>query len=205
MASATGRGTAADGRWECGVVIFHKTIFEGASLIDMERHEDARGAFGRLFCAEEFRAQGLPDTFVQQNLSVSVRRGTIRGMHYQLEPHGEAKLVRCIRGAIADIILDLRPESPTYMRWASFTLSADNLKQLLVPSGFAHGFQTLADDTEVSYLVSHPYTPAAEQGVRWNDPAAAIEWPIAPTERTDKDRNWPDLDLVQPQAQQFSG
>ncbi|MFU8897581.1 MAG: dTDP-4-dehydrorhamnose 3,5-epimerase [Roseinatronobacter sp.] len=174
-------------------MIFHKTIFEGASLIDIERHTDARGGFGRTFCAEEFRAQGLPDSFVQQNLSVSTRRGTLRGLHYQVAPHGEAKLVRCIRGAIVDVILDLRRGSPTFMKWAHFTLTADNLKQLLVPSGFAHGFQTLEDDTEVSYLVSHPYTPEAERGVRWNDPAAAIEWPLDPTEISDKDRNWPDL------------
>jgi dTDP-4-dehydrorhamnose 3,5-epimerase len=162
-------------------VIFRNTIFEGAKLIDVERHADARGMFGRLFCAEEFHAQGLPDTFVQQNISVSARRGTLRGMHYQVAPHAEAKLVRCTRGAIIDVILDLRPESPTFMQWAGFELTAENLTQLLVPKGFAHGFQTLADDTEVNYLVSHPYTPAAERGVRWDDPkdeAAPRHWRI---------------------------
>ncbi|ATX65658.1 dTDP-4-dehydrorhamnose 3,5-epimerase [Roseinatronobacter bogoriensis] len=176
-------------------MIFRNTIFEGAKLIDVERHADARGMFGRVFCAEEFRAQGLPDTFVQQNISVSARRGTLRGMHYQVAPHAEAKLVRCTRGAIIDVILDLRPESSTFMQWAGFELTAENLTQLLVPQGFAHGFQTLADDTEVNYLVSYPYTPAAERGVRWDDPVAAISWPMVPTEMSDKDRNWPDLDV----------
>ncbi len=177
-------------------MIFRPTIFEGASLIEMEQHKDARGFFGRLFCAESFREQGLPDTFVQQNLSVSSRRGTLRGMHYQTEPHAEAKLVRCVRGAIVDVIVDLRPGSRTFLHWASFTLSAENLTQLLVPTGFAHGFQTLRDDTEVSYLVSHRYTPAAEGGLRWNDPAIGIEWPLEPTEMSDKDRNWPDFEPV---------
>jgi dTDP-4-dehydrorhamnose 3,5-epimerase len=173
-------------------VNFRQTIFDGATLIDMQQQKDDRGFFGRLFCAESFRAQGLPDVFVQQNLSVSVRKGTLRGMHYQAEPHGEAKLVRCIRGAIVDVIVDLRPGSRTFLQWDSFTLTAENLTQLLVPAGFAHGFQTLTDETEVSYLVSHPYTPSAERGLRWNDPAIGIAWPLEPTEMSDKDRNWPD-------------
>ncbi len=174
-------------------MIFHQTLFDTARLIELDRRGDARGFFGRLYCADEFAAQGLPTGFVQQNVSVSAKRGTLRGMHYQTAPNGEAKLVRCVRGAIVDIIVDLRPDAPTYRRWASFALSAENMTQLLVPVGFAHGFQTLANDTEVTYLVSHAYTPAAERGLRWNDPAIGIEWPLPPSEMSEKDQTWPDF------------
>jgi len=174
-------------------MIFHDTIFDCASLIDIERHGDSRGFFGRLFCADEFARQGLPTVFVQQNMSVSAKCGTLRGLHFQKEPHREAKLVRCVRGAIFDVIIDLRPHSATFRCWAGYTLNETNLTQLLVPAGFAHGFQTLVEDTEVGYLVSHPYTPYAERGIRWDDPAFGIEWPMVPTELSDKDRNWPDF------------
>jgi dTDP-4-dehydrorhamnose 3,5-epimerase len=174
-------------------VIFRDTDLHGAKLINAQRHGDARGYFGRLYCVEEFRAQGLPHTFVQQNISVSTWRGTLQGLHYQIEPHAEAKLVRCIRGAIVDVIVDLRPDSPTFMQWADFTLTAENQTQLLVPEGFAHGFQTLADDTEVTYLVSHPHTPSAQRGIRWDDPMLAIEWPLPPSQISETDQNWPDF------------
>jgi dTDP-4-dehydrorhamnose 3,5-epimerase len=188
----SGAGTGARGRGG-SIVIFTRTKIEGACLIDVERHGDVRGFFGRLFCADSFREQGLPDSFVQQNLSVSARRGTVRGLHYQLAPHGEAKLVRCSRGALVDVVVDLRPDSPSYLEWASFTLTAESLTQLLVPAGCAHGFQTLQNDTEISYLVSHRYTPEAERGLRWNDPAFGIEWPLVPSDMSPKDRNWPDF------------
>ncbi|MDP2087033.1 MAG: dTDP-4-dehydrorhamnose 3,5-epimerase [Gemmobacter sp.] len=173
----------------------HATEFAGASLIEPKKLGDERGYFSRIFCAEEFLRHGLPATFVQQNVSVSKKRGTLRGMHYQIAPHAEAKLVRCIRGEIVDVIIDLRPQSPTFLKWAAFHLSAQNMLQLLVPAGFAHGFQTCTDDTEVGYLVTQAYCPAAERGVRWNDPLIGITWPLEPSEMSHKDRNWPDLDL----------
>ena len=162
-------------------------------LIDLERRGDDRGFFARTFCADEFAAQGLPTEFVQQNTSYSANKGTLRGMHFQTAPHGEDKLIRCLRGAIVDIIIDLRPDSPTYKKWEAFELDDVNKRQLLVPKGFGHGFQTVSDHVEVTYLVSAKYTPSAEGGVRWNDPAFGITWPLAPTDMSDKDRNWPDF------------
>jgi dTDP-4-dehydrorhamnose 3,5-epimerase len=179
-------------------MIFRETMFDTARLVLPEPRGDERGFFARLFCAAEFGRAGLPTEFVQQNVSLSVRRGTLRGLHYQAPPHGEAKLVRCLRGAIVDVIVDLRPASPTFRRWEAFDLSAENMAQLLVPVGFAHGFQTLQDATEVSYLVSHPYVPAAERGLRWDDPAIGIDWPMEPVEISEKDRTWPDLRVADP-------
>lgn len=172
---------------------FRSPPLAGARLVLPEPRRDARGWFARLFCAEEFAREGLPTTFVQQNVSLSHRAGTLRGLHYQAAPHGEAKLVRCLRGAVFDVIVDLRPDSDTYLRWAGFDLTEDNLAQLLVPAGFAHGFQTLSEDSVVSYLVTHPYTPSAERGLRWDDPAIGIDWPRDVAEISDKDRTWPDL------------
>lgn len=172
---------------------FHPTTLKDAMLVELERRGDDRGFFARAFCADEFAAQGLPTDFVQQNVSYSAARGTLRGMHFQKAPHAEDKLIRCPRGAIVDIILDLRPASPTFGRWEAFELNEDNKHQLLVPKGFAHGFQTVSDHVEVTYLVSHRYTASAESGVRWNDPQFAITWPLAPTEMSDRDRNWPDF------------
>ncbi|MBA4339504.1 MAG: dTDP-4-dehydrorhamnose 3,5-epimerase [Hyphomonas sp.] len=172
---------------------FHPTTLKDAVLIDLERRGDDRGFFARTFCADEFAANGLPTEFVQQNMSYSATKGTIRGMHFQRAPHAEDKLIRCLRGAIVDIILDLRPDSPTYKRWEAFVLNEENKRQLLVPKGFAHGFQTVSDHVEVTYLVSSRYNGAAEGGVRWNDPAFGITWPLAPTEMSDKDKKWADF------------
>ncbi|WP_291197249.1 dTDP-4-dehydrorhamnose 3,5-epimerase [Hyphomonas sp.] len=172
---------------------FHPTTLKDAVLIELERRGDDRGFFARTFCADEFAANGLPTEFVQQNMSYSATKGTIRGMHFQRAPHAEDKLIRCLRGAIVDIILDLRPDSPTYKRWEAFELNEENKRQLLVPKGFAHGFQTVSDHVEVTYLVSSRYNGAAEGGVRWNDPAFGITWPLAPTEMSDKDKKWADF------------
>ena len=172
-------------------MIFHQTKLKDATLVELQRRGDDRGFFARTFCADEFAAAGLPTGFVQQNTSYSALKGTLRGMHFQRAPHGEDKLIRCLRGAIVDIIIDMRPDSPTYKNWQAFDLNEDNKHQLLVPKGFAHGFQTLTDHVEVTYLVSHRYTPNAEGGIRWNDPAFGIDWPLEPTEMSDKDKDWP--------------
>lgn len=173
-------------------MIFTKTELPGATLVDVERREDARGYFARTYCEREFEANGLPTRMVQTNLSLTRRAGTLRGMHYQLAPHAEDKLVRCVRGAIWDAIVDIRPESPTYCRWLGVELSESNARMLLVPKGFAHGFVTLTDDAAVSYQVSAFYAPAAERGLRHDDPAFAIEWPVPVSDLSDKDRSWPD-------------
>jgi dTDP-4-dehydrorhamnose 3,5-epimerase len=175
-------------------MIFHKTTLDGAWRIEPERRGDERGFFARTYCQREFAALGLDTNFTQQNMSVSAHRGTLRGMHLQHAPHAETKLVRCLQGAVYDVIIDLRLDSPTYRRWEAFELNADNKLMLYVPKGFAHGFQTLRDNVEVSYLVDGFYTPSAEGGVRWNDPAFAVSWPLEPTVMSDKDRNWPDFD-----------
>lgn len=173
---------------------FQATTLKDAVLIDLERRGDERGFFARTFCVDEFAAQGLPTEFVQQNMSFSAAKGTLRGMHFQSAPHGEDKLIRCVRGGIVDIIVDLRPDSPSYKRWEAFELNEENKRMLLVPKGFAHGFQSVTDNVEVSYMASAKYAPAAERGVRWNDPAFGIKWPLEPTEVSEKDRNWPDFE-----------
>jgi dTDP-4-dehydrorhamnose 3,5-epimerase len=175
---------------------FRETTLADARLIELDKRGDARGFFARVFCAEEFAAVGLETRFVQINHARSLGRGTIRGLHFQRPPHGEVKVVRVVRGALHDVILDLRPDSPTFGRWEGFELTAETGTMLYVPAGFAHGFQTLTDDTEVTYQVSAPYTPAAEGGVRWNDPALGIDWPLPVGTISDKDAGWPDLDLV---------
>jgi dTDP-4-dehydrorhamnose 3,5-epimerase len=177
-------------------MIFCETTLKDAWLIDLEPRGDARGFFARTMCRDEFSAHGLVTDYVQQNMSVSAHAGTLRGMHYQRPPYTEAKLVRCVRGAIVDIIVDLRSDSPSYLRHEAFQLSADNRNQLYVPPGFAHAFQTLVNDSEVTYLVSAPYTPSAEGGIRYSDPLLAIAWPLAVTAISDKDANWPVLDPV---------
>jgi len=158
-------------------VIFRETALEGAFVVELERIEDDRGFFAHTFCRREFREHGLDAEVVQANTSCNRRRGTLRVMHYQAAPYDEAKLVRCARGAIYDVIVDLRPPSATFRRWVSVELSDDNDTMLFVPAGFAHGFQTLADDTEISYLMTAYYEPSAGRGVRWDDPAFEIEWP----------------------------
>lgn len=175
---------------------FNETPLKDTRLIDLSKREDSRGFFARLFCKEEFGAAGLETDFVQINNSLSVKAGTLRGMHYQLSPFAEAKLVRCIRGALWDCAVDLRPTSPTFGKWFGTTLSAENRTMLYVPRGCAHGFITLADDSEVLYLVSASYAPEHERGLRWDDPYFGIEWPRQPAELSAKDSAWPLFDPV---------
>jgi dTDP-4-dehydrorhamnose 3,5-epimerase len=173
-------------------VIFSETKLPGAFVIDLEPRGDARGFFARAFCQREFAEHGLMTTVAQTNVSFSQHAGTLRGMHYQAGPYAEAKLVRCTRGAIFDVIVDLRPESPAHRCWFGAELSAANHRLLYVPEGFAHGFITLEDEVEVTYQVSQFYTPEAERGVRWDDPAFAIGWPRPVSVISDKDSRWPD-------------
>ena len=175
-------------------MIFKTTGIEGAFVIELEKIQDHRGYFARTFCQKEFQAHGLCTSLVQANTAFTQRKGTVRGMHYQAAPYAEAKLVRCNRGAAFDVMIDLRPGSKSYCRWFGVELAADNHRMLYVPEGFAHGYQTLQDDTELFYLVSQFYTPQAEQGVRWNDTCFKIAWPIvANALLSEKDRNWPDF------------
>ena len=176
-------------------LIFRETALEGAFVIELERIEDERGFFARTFCRREFREHGLIAEVVQANTAFNRRKGTLRGLHYQATPHEEAKLVRCTRGAVYDVIIDLRPVSPSFRRWVAVELTARNDSMLYVPEGFAHGYQTLEDDTETSYLMSAAYEPNAGRGVRWDDPAFDIEWPEV-EERTinERDRSWPNFD-----------
>jgi len=175
-------------------VKFHPTPLAGAYRIEPERIEDERGFFAALLSEEEYAARGLKTRFVRVSSSLSTRRGTLRGMHYQLPAAAEAKLVRCIRGALWDVILDLRSDSPTFGRWSGAELSAENRAMVYVPEGVAHGFITLVDETEVIYLSTAPYAPRLERGVRWDDPKFAIRWPIEPTVMSEKDRSHPDFD-----------
>lgn len=174
-------------------MIFRETKLDGAYLIDLEKRGDDRGFFARVYSQDEFESYGLTTRIAQANTSFSKHRGTLRGMHFQSAPHREAKLVRCTMGALYDVIIDLRPESPTFKQWIGAELSASNHAMLYVPEGFAHGFQTLVDDTEVMYMVSEFYAPQAEGGVRFNDPAFAVRWPEEVTVVSDKDRDWPDF------------
>lgn len=172
---------------------FHKTPLHGAYLIELEKKGDDRGFFARAFCTKEFEAEGLTKNFVQINNSLSKHKGTLRGMHYQLAPKSEIKVVRCIQGSLYDQILDLRPESPTFGKSFGAELSAENRMMMYVPVGFAHGILTLEDDTEALYLVSEFYSPKEERGLRWNDPEFNLKWPIAPTVISDKDQRHPDF------------
>ena len=175
---------------------FHDTPLSGAKLIELEKRGDDRGFFARLFCEREFAAAGLETRFVNVNNSLSSRAATLRGLHYQLGEAAEVKVVRCVRGALWDAILDLRPGSPSFGRWFGETLSADNRLMMYVPRGFAHATLTLAPDTEAIYLVSAHYAPTEERGVRWSDPRFGVKWPIAPVEISAKDAGWPDFDPV---------
>ena len=169
---------------------FAKTKIPGVVLIDLEKRVDERGHFARAWCREEFERAGLNASVVQINTAVSQRAGTIRGMHFQEEPFAEVKLARCLRGAIFDVAVDLRPDSPTYRQWVGCELSAENGRMLYIPEGCAHGYQTLVEDTEMSYQTSQVYAPSAATGVRFDDPALGIEWPLAVTAISDADRNW---------------
>ena len=172
---------------------FHETELQGAYLIDIEKREDERGFFARTWCEKEFKDHGLVARVVQANTSFNTRAGTLRGMHYQLAPYQETKLVRCTRGALYDVIVDLRPDSPTYKRWIGVELTASNYRMLYVPADFAHGFITLEDNTEAAYLMSESYTPGAGAGLRWDDPQLNIEWPRPVEVISDKDAGWPDM------------
>lgn len=169
---------------------FRETALKGAYVITPELQEDKRGFFCRTFCEETFKERGLQFKIVQANLSYNKKKGTLRGLHYQESPYEEAKVVECRRGAIFDVILDLRPESPTYKQWCAIELSDKNRKMLFIPEGFAHGFQTLKEDTEVGYLMSEFYRPAASKGIRWEDPAFGISWPIQNPILSDGDQSY---------------
>ncbi len=174
-------------------MIFKKTGLEGAFIIEPERIEDTRGFFARAWCKNEFNTHGLNSRLVQCNIAFNKTQGTLRGMHYQATPHEEIKLVRCTKGAIYDVIVDLRPGSPTHVKWIGVELTEQNHKMLYVPEGFAHGYQTLTDNTEVFYQVSQFYSPESERGVRWDDPAFGIKWPETDNlVISEKDKNWPD-------------
>jgi dTDP-4-dehydrorhamnose 3,5-epimerase len=173
---------------------YEETPIPGAWLVGLEPRGDERGFFARLFCADEFAEHGLAGQFVQINDSLSAERGTLRGMHYQLPPAAEVKLVRCVRGALLDVVLDLRPSSSAFGRWFAAELSAENRLMMYVPKGCAHGFLTLEPETETVYFVTAPYSPELERGVRWNDPAFGIEWPFEPAVISDKDRDQRDFE-----------
>jgi len=174
-------------------MIFKETRLEGAFIVEMEPIRDNRGFFARAWCQKEFEDHGLVSCFVQNNVTYSARRGTLRGLHYQIPPHEEPKLVRCTQGAIYDVIVDLRPESLTYMQWLGVELTSENRKMIYMPGGFAHGYQILMDHTEVFYQVGAFYAPEYEQGFRWDDPVFSIDWPInPPVVLSEKDKHWPD-------------
>jgi dTDP-4-dehydrorhamnose 3,5-epimerase len=172
-------------------VIFTETRLAGAFVIDLDRREDDRGFFARTFCRREFEEHGLEPLIAQSNVAFNRVRGTLRGMHFQYPPAAETKLVRCTRGAILDIIVDLRPESPTHLEHVAVELTADNHRALYVPRRFAHGYQVLEDGTETTYQVGEFYTPSAEGGLRYDDPALRLEWPLPVTAISEKDRAWP--------------
>lgn len=172
-------------------MIFTETKLKGAFIIDVKRLEDERGFFGRSFCENEFKEHGLKAHVVQANVSYNKTKGTLRGMHMQTSPYEECKLVRCTRGAIYDVIVDLRPESPTFKEWIGVELTPDNYRTLFVPEGFAHGFMTLEDHTDVTYQVTQFYTPGAERGFRWDDPSFGIVWPDEPQVISRKDQAHP--------------
>lgn len=174
-------------------MLFQPTGLADVKLIELEPARDDRGFFARTFCITEFGAQGLETSFVQHSISCTARAGSVRGMHFQRPPHQEIKLIRCLKGAIHDVLIDIRPGSPTYLRWEAYQLTAQNRQQLYVPAGFAHGFQTLSPDTEVGYLISAFYAPEAAAGLRHDDPIFSINWPLPVTEISGKDRAWPNF------------
>jgi dTDP-4-dehydrorhamnose 3,5-epimerase len=177
-------------------VRFSETPLAGAYVVELDRHADERGFFARTFCERELAARGLPTHFPQSNLSRNTRAGTLRGLHYNAAPHREAKLVRCVAGAIWDAIVDLRAGSPTRLRWFGVELSAAGGEALFVPEGFAHGFVTLADGADVLYQMGGFYAPAAGRGLRWDDPRIGVVWPRPPAVMSERDRTYPDFDPV---------
>jgi dTDP-4-dehydrorhamnose 3,5-epimerase len=183
-------------------MIFTPARLPGLCLVELERRGDERGWFARSWCAREFAEHGLDPRLAQASLSFNAARGTLRGLHFQRPPHAEAKLVRCVNGAIWDVAVDLRPDSPKRGEWQGFELSAANGRALYVPAGFAHGFQTLAPDTEILYLISEFYAPDSSGGVRYDDPAFAISWPLPVTSISPRDATWPDWRADAPESLQ---
>ena len=174
-------------------MVFKETSLAGAYVVELEKRRDPRGFFARAWCAKEFGAKGLASEMVQANVSANIKKGTLRGMHYQIAPCAEAKLVRCIRGAIYDVMVDLRQNSPTYKRWMGVELTADNSSMVYIPEYFAHGYLTLEDNSEVMYFVSEFYAPESERGLRYDDPAIGIVWPRKIEVVSEKDSSWPCL------------
>jgi dTDP-4-dehydrorhamnose 3,5-epimerase len=169
----------------------HPNPLPGSALIDLKRLSDDRGFFARAFCVDEFAEAGLDPAIAQCNISYNHKAGTLRGFHYQLEPNAEVKVIRCFRGAIYDVIVDLRPESPTYLQHFGAELTEDNYRAMYIPKNFGHAYLTLTDGAATMYQVSTPYTPGAERGLRWDDPMLAVEWPHEVTTISDKDASWP--------------
>jgi dTDP-4-dehydrorhamnose 3,5-epimerase len=174
---------------------FSETRLKGAFIVEPPRFDDHRGSFLRGWCARELSAQGLNCDFVQSNISLNPKRGTLRGMHWQVPPHGEVKLVRCVKGAVLDVIVDIREDSATRWQWIGVELTGENFRSFYIPEGFAHGFQTLTDDVEVTYQVTGFYDQAAARGLRYDDPAIGIDWPLQVTAISDADASWPLLAL----------
>ena len=174
-------------------MIYTPSCIPGAWIIDVEPIHDQRGFFAMTWLPDELRERGMDPALAQCNLAFNLKRGTLRGMHLQSDPHAQIKIVRATRGALLDVIVDLRPESPTFRKWDTAELTADNRRMLYIPAGIAHGYITLADDTEVYYHASSLWAPGAERGIRWNDPAFGIEWPMQPVVISEKDASWPDF------------
>jgi dTDP-4-dehydrorhamnose 3,5-epimerase len=186
-------------------VIFTETKLAGAFILDLQRREDDRGFFARTFCQHEFEEHGLKPVIAQANVAFNRYKGTLRGMHFQFPPAAETKLVRATRGAILDIIVDLRPESPTYLEHIGVELSADNHRALFVPERFAHGYQVLEDNTETTYQVGEFYTPELESGLLYNDPRLGLEWPLPIAEMSEKDQQWRRLDEIESELKERMG
>jgi dTDP-4-dehydrorhamnose 3,5-epimerase len=174
-------------------VIFEELAIAGAFRLKPERHTDERGSFARIWCARELAEHGMDARIAQSSLSMNTQRGTLRGMHYSVAPHPETKIVRCVRGSIYDVLIDLRPGSATFGRWVAETLTAENAAALYIPAGVAHGFQTLRDDSDVLYQMNEFYYPECARGVRWDDPAFGVEWPAADRILSERDRSYPDF------------
>jgi dTDP-4-dehydrorhamnose 3,5-epimerase len=172
-------------------MMYSETSLTGVYVIEMQPFEDARGSFSRVFCAREMREHGLPFELAQINKASNRKAGTIRGLHYQREPHAEIKIVSCTSGGVFDVAVDIRPDSPTYLKWFGTELTAENQRLLYIPAGFAHGYQALTDDAELIYLVSEFYAPDAEGGLRFDDPAIGINWPLEISAVSEKDSGWP--------------
>jgi dTDP-4-dehydrorhamnose 3,5-epimerase len=171
-------------------MVFSETALAGAYIVDIDRREDSRGHFARTFCAEEFSSRGMQILVAQASLSFNTKAGTLRGMHFQYPPAAETKYIRCTKGAVLDVIVDLRPESPTYLKHLAVELSAENGRGLCVPKRFAHGFMTLVDDTELTYLISESHTPNAEGGLRYDDPRIGVTWPLSVSVISERDTRW---------------